>query len=72
MTTHAETAAATRAVYAALWLPTPSVIALVEAAADANCLDPDSVAWLGRVQKARRMAKIAEAIEAIRAQETQP
>ena len=72
MTTHAETARATRAVYAALWLPTQSVIALVEAAAAADCLDPDSVAWLGRVQKARRMAKIAEVIQATKTKETQP
>jgi hypothetical protein len=72
MTTHAETARATRAVYAALWLPTQSVIALVEAAAAADCLDPDSVAWLGRVQKARRMTKIAEVIQATKTKETQP
>lgn len=53
MTTHTETARATRAVYAALWLPTASVIALVEAAAAAECLDPESTAWLKRVKRAR-------------------
>ena len=66
MTTHTETARATRAVYAALWLPTASVIALVEAAAAAECLDPDSTAWLKRVKRARRLAKIAEAIKAVK------
>jgi hypothetical protein len=72
MTTHAETARATRAVYAALWLPTQSVIALVEAAAAADCLDPDSVAWLGRVQKARRMDGVMGMIQARKTKEAQP
>lgn len=53
MTTHTETARATRAVYAALWLPTASVVALVEAAAAAECLDPESAAWLKRVKRAK-------------------
>lgn len=72
MTTHAETAAATRAVLAALWLPTANVIALVEAAVAADCLDPDSVAWLGRVKKAKQVDRIAETIQATKAKAGQP
>lgn len=65
MTTHADTARATRQALAALWLPTPSIVALAERAEAAGCLDPESSAWLLRVKRARTVEKLTEAIKAV-------
>ena len=67
MTTHTETAAATRDALAALWLPTASVLAIVERADDLGCLDEPSRAWLGRVKaeqvrQAERRAQMAKVV----------
>lgn len=65
--THAETAAATRDAFGALWLPPASIVALVEATDQAGCLDEAGRQWLRRVCVARRerierQRRVAQAI----------
>lgn len=67
MTTHAETAAATRDALGALWLPPASVVALVEATDQVGCLDEAGRQWLRRVcvaqrERIERQKRVAQAI----------
>lgn len=50
----ASVATATRDALARLWLPTTSVLAVVERAAGLGCLDEESMGWLRRMQAEQR------------------